>query len=161
MSEASAQFSGHCQCGRARFSIAGRPLLRAYCHCLICQEFNQADFADITVFYRKDVSLEREESVLFRVYKQPPLVRRGKCRTCGMPAIERLNIPLMPRMAIVPSRNIEDARLLPEPSLHIFYHRRKADAQDDLPKYSGFLNSQSRFSIALAGAMLRGTRRNP
>lgn len=154
MSEVHSRPSGHCQCGHARFSILGRPLFRAYCHCLICQEFNQADFADITVFYDKDVSLENEESVMFRVYKQPPMLKRGSCKTCGKPAIERLRIPLMSHMAIVPSQNL-DPNLLPQPELHIFYHRRRSDANDDLPKYSGFLSSQTHFGIAAARAMLR------
>lgn len=156
--EGSIQQTGACRCGKARFSIAGRPLLRAYCHCLICQEFNQADYADITVYYRKDVSLEDESAVAFRVHQQPPLVKRGTCTSCGKPAIERLSIPPMPRMTIVPSYNIADAALLPAPTLHIFYHRRKADADDTLPKYSGFLNSQFRFGLAVSIAMLLGGR---
>ena len=156
MTDGSVLATGTCRCGRARFSIVGRPLLRAYCHCLICQEFNELDYADVTVFYRKDVSLEDEDTVVFRVHQQPPLLRRGKCKSCGKPVIERLNIPLMPSMTIVPSYNVEDAAFLPEPKLHIFYHRRKADVVDNLPKHSGFLNSQSRFGLAVATAMLRG-----
>lgn len=155
MTDALVHKSGACRCGRARFSITGRPLLRAYCHCLICQEFNELDYADITVFYRKDVSLEAEDTVVFRVHQQPPLLRRGKCKSCGKPVIERLNIPLIPSMTIVPSYNVEDAAFLPEPKLHIFYHRRKADIIDTLPKYSGFLNSQSHFGLSVAMAMRR------
>lgn len=156
MSDGSIQKSGACRCGKARFSIVGKPLLRAYCHCLICQAFNESDFADITVFYRKDVSLEDENSVAFRVHQQPPLLKRGQCKHCGKPVIEKLSIPLMPGMTIVPSYNVEEPAFLPEPKLHIFYHRRKADALDILPKHSGFLNSQSRFSLAVGMAMLRG-----
>ena len=155
MPDRSFQQAGACRCGKARFSIVGRPLLRAYCHCLICQEFNESDYADVTVFYGKDVSLEDEGTVIFRAHQQPPLVKRGKCTSCGKPAVERLNIPLMPSMTIVPSYNFKDAAFLPEPRMHIFYHRRKADVADALPKHSGFLNSQSRFSLALVMAMLR------
>lgn len=156
MTDGSVQHTGSCRCGTARFSIVGRPLLRAYCHCLICQEFNESDYADVTVFYGKDVSLVDEGTVIFRVHQQPPLLKRGKCTSCGKPAMERLNIPLMPSMAVVPSYNIEDAAFLPKPAFHMFYHRRKADLSDNLPKHSGFLNSQSRFGLAVAMAMLRG-----
>jgi hypothetical protein len=123
---------------------------------LICQEFNESDYADVTVFYGKDVSLEDEDTVIFRVHQQPPLLRRGKCTSCGKPVIERLSIPLMPRMVLIPSHNIKEAASLPKPQLHIFYHRRRADIADNLPKHSGFLNSQSRFGLAVAMAMLRG-----
>ncbi len=159
MADASIQQSGCCRCGAAKFTIVGKPLLRAYCHCLICQEFNEADHADVTVFYAKDVVLENEKTVDFRVYQQPPLVKRGKCISCGKPALEKLSIPLLPRMIIVPSNNIGNSAFLPEPAFHIFYHRRKADGADSLPKYNGFLNSQSRFSLAVVMSMLRGSSR--
>ena len=152
------QQTGACRCGTAAFSISGRPLLRACCHCRICQQFNQADYADITVYYRSQVALEDERAVAFRAYKQPPLVQRGTCVSCGKPAIEWLRIPPLPGMAIVPSYNIADQALVPAPAFHIFYHRRNADVADGLPKYSGFLNSQCRFSLALISAMLRGGR---
>jgi hypothetical protein len=122
---------------------------------LICQEYNDSNYADITVFYRKDVSLEAEDAVDFRVHQQPPLLKRGTCKSCGKPVIERLTIPAMPRMTLVPSYNVADAAFLPAPGLHIFYHRRKVDVADTLPKHSGFLNSQARFGMAVAMAMLR------
>ena len=153
------QKTGSCRCGIARFSILGRPLFRAYCHCLICQEFNESDYADITVFYRKDVSLEDENSVAFRVYQQPPLLKRGTCKSCGKPAIERLTIPLMPSMAVVPSYNIHEKGFLPKPELHNFYHRRKHDIVDNLPKHTGFVSSQLYFGLAAGKAMLSGRAR--
>ena len=154
------QQTGSCRCGVARFSIVGRPLFRAYCHCLICQKFNESDYADVTVFYSKDVLLEDEGAVVFRVHQQPPLLKRGTCKSCGKPAIERLTIPLMPGMAVVPSYNIQEGSLLPKPELHIFYHRRKTDIADNLPKHSGFLSSQFHFGLAAAKAMLRGRARH-
>lgn len=147
--------SGQCQCGHARFTITGRPLLRGYCHCLICQAFNQAAFADITVFYARDVALEDEGSVAFRAHKQPPLLQRGCCTQCGKPAIERLNMPLMPALVIIPSANLADPALVPPAALHIFYNRRQADVDDGLPKYSGYLSSQLHFGIAAVRAMRR------
>ncbi len=150
------QMTGSCGCGQAKFSMVGRPLLRAYCHCRICQAFNQSAYADIAVFYAKDILLKNEDNIAFRVHQQPPLLKRGTCKSCGKPAIERLNIPLMPGMVIIPSSNIHDPAFLPEPALHIFYHRRTADMTDVLPKHNGFLNSQARFSLALVMAMLRG-----
>lgn len=146
--------TGSCHCGAARFSISGKPLIRFVCHCTICQEFNKADYADVTAFFAKDVVLDRKESVEFRVYKQPPLLKRGTCVICARPAVEHLTIPLFPRLTVVPSGNIEESASLPDPAFHMFYHRRKADMTDSLPKYSGYLNSQFRLIAALITALL-------
>jgi hypothetical protein len=54
----------------------------------------------------------------------------------------------------VPSGNIEESASLPDPAFHMFYHRRKADMTDSLPKYSGYLNSQFRLIAALITALL-------
>jgi len=156
MTEGSEQRTGSCRCGKVRLRISGKPIFRAYCHCLICQEYNQSDYADITVFYRKDVVVQDESTVAYRVHQQPPLLKRGTCTSCGRPAVEKLSIPLMPAMTVVPSYNIANQAMLPAPKMHIFYHRRKADAVDTLPKYSSFLSSQSYFGIAVSLAMLRG-----
>ena len=63
MADSRAQGAGSCPCGTGRFSITGKPVLRFYCHCTICQAFNQADRADVTVFHAKDVALQDPATV--------------------------------------------------------------------------------------------------
>lgn len=156
MSDLAIHQLGSCSCHASQFTVTGKPLMRAYCHCTICQAFNQADYGDVTLFYAKDVVMENEEAIDFRVYQQPPMLKRGKCKHCGKPAIEKLSIPLMPKMMIIPSSNLNDASFLPEPALHIFYGSRKADMEDGLPKFNGYLSSQLQFSFMLIKAMIRG-----
>lgn len=144
--------NGQCDCGSTRFSIQGKPIVRMYCHCTICQEFNNAPYGDITVFRSKDVCLNNDESVVYTRFKSPPAVDRGTCSSCQKPAIENFNLPLMPSLTIIPSVNIKAKAYLPEPALHIFYHRRVDNIDDRLPKYSGFLKSQ----LALMGRLLPG-----
>ena len=146
--------NGQCSCGAARFAVHGRPLLRAFCHCSICQAFNDAAYADITLFRVRDVVLPEKGQVEFRTYRPPPAARRGKCVDCGAPAIELLKLPLAGELAIIPSMNIADHAFVPEPALHIFYHRRVADIEDKLPKYSGYWRSQLAFSCRLLPALL-------
>ncbi len=50
MSEPYKKQESQCQCGSTKFTIQGEPLIRALCHCTICQEFNNAAFADVTIF---------------------------------------------------------------------------------------------------------------
>lgn len=146
--------SGRCSCGAVVFETAEQPIFRAFCHCTICQNFNKADFADVTVYYAKSFHSIDESKINFSVYKQPPLVRRGTCIQCGLPAIEKINIPLMPKLIIVPSNNMDNEGILPDPSLHIFYDKRVSDIDDDLKKYRGFVSSQMAFSLRLMKGMV-------
>jgi hypothetical protein len=61
-------------------------------------------------------------------------------------------------IAFVPSRNFEQRSELPEPSLHIFYHRRIADVTDSLPKVSGYWASEMAVSWLIFGGAF-GARR--
>lgn len=140
---------GQCECGETHFDILKKPIMRVICHCTICQEFNQAPFADIAIFNAKDVSLPNDNKVIFKAYTTPPLVQRGLCSVCNKPAIEFLNLPVMPALTIVPITNIKNSTLIPEPTFHSFYHRRVADAQDTIPKYKSFLTSQAMFMLHL------------
>jgi hypothetical protein len=141
-----------CQCGSTKFTIQGEAIARIACHCQICQEFNKAPFADITIFLSKDVTLQDEKTVSLRKYKSPPAVQRGTCIKCGKPAIEFLDLPLFPSLTIIPSQLIPYGPLLPKLSAHIFYHRRVADIEDSLPKISGAIKSQ----LALSKKLLPG-----
>ena len=131
-----------CQCGKTKFTIKGKPIIRMVCHCQTCQEFNQADFGDVTLFLSKDLELHNEASVNFKTYQKPPAVLRGKCIHCETPTIERLNLPLGASVTIIPSKLIPLGERLPKISGHIFYHRRVNDVNDTPPKISGFVKSQ-------------------
>lgn len=150
---------GGCACGTVGLTTTAAPLLRGICHCTICQSFNQAPFADITVYRARDVQVTGLDGVEFETYRPPPAVQRGKCGACRKPAIEYLKLPGLPKLAIVPSANLAVVADLPEPALHIFYHRRVADATDELPRFSGYLRSQLAFSLRLAGALWRSRNR--
>lgn len=145
----------HCPCGETRFNVSGRPLLRAFCHCTICQAFYQAPFSDITFFRVKDVVGPEEQSVAFNKIWIPPFIRRGKCVKCGKPAINYLEMFPMPRLAIVASANIYDKSFVPAPALHIFYDTRVADIADGLPKYSGYLKSEFAIGHRVMASLLR------
>lgn len=150
------QTNGHCHCDKTTVQIHGKPLLRGFCHCSICQAFNQAAYSDITLFRERDVDYAVDSPVAFRAWRSPPVLQRGKCTACNQPAIEFLHMPLMPKLAIVPSARIADATLIPEPALHIFYDKRVADVDDDLPKYTGYPKSQLAFGRRIVAALVHG-----
>ena len=140
---------GQCQCGQNQISIIGKPLFRCFCHCTICQQYNRAAYGDVSVFRANAVQLSDNSQVNFRAYRSPKILQRGLCQTCNTPVIEKLNVPLMPKLIIVPSANILQFEQLPAASCHIFYHRRVADIDDQLPKHSGYLPSEVAFTYHL------------
>ncbi|WP_170790750.1 GFA family protein [Ruegeria lacuscaerulensis] len=148
--------NGTCSCGQVHFKTQGRPLFRAICHCTICQRFNDAEYGDILLFRAADVDQAGCGEIVYESLKQPPLLARGRCTACGNPALEKLNVPLFPKLILVPSARIVEQADLPSPDFHIFYNHRVREAQDDLPKSSGYLPSQARFTIHLLRGLFRG-----
>ena len=134
-----------CSCGTTAFQAVGSPLFRILCHCTICQRYNAAPFADVVVFRAEDVSLPPPKAVDFETYKPPPNVQRGKCTSCGQPAIEVFAAPVFPHLVMVPRAMFRSDAALPSPVAHIFYDKRVAEANDAYPKYRGFIRSQFAF----------------
>lgn len=155
MNEICSKQECQCQCGDTKFSVHSEPIMRIFCHCTICQEFNEEAFSDVCIFLSKDVQLADKQKVNFKKYKSPPALQRGKCCTCNKPVIEFFNLPLLPSLTIIPSENIPSGNFLLEPSTHIFYHRRVTEINDSLPKYSGFMKSQMALSAQLLSGIFR------
>lgn len=145
---------GACTCGQVQFKMKAKPLFRAHCHCTNCQSFNDANYADIIVLRSRDVSLTGQESIAFENYQKPPLLKRGRCSDCSGVVIEEMNIPLIPSLTIIPAQTLHQTAEMPAPRFHMFYHRRANEIDDDLPKYSGYISSQVRFSTVLLRALM-------
>lgn len=149
--------TAQCECGAAVVSSSVSPLLRYICHCSLCQQFNNAAFVDMTVLPASRVLAPAAGQVNFSTLRPPPNVERGVCASCNKPALERMNLPLVPQIIFVPSKNYVQADALPAPAFHAFYDSRLADADDGLPKYSGYWPSQLAFVRAfIAGAVAGG-----
>jgi hypothetical protein len=146
-----------CECEGSRFEIDGAPIGRFYCHCLICQDFNNRPYADVTMFRAQSVRLADDCVIDFKRYRAFPGLDRGNCAKCGAPVIEFVRPGPLPRLAFVPSQTVPDLGALPAPSRHIFYERRAADVADDVPKSTGYWPSELFLTrMILADAMGSG-----
>lgn len=134
-----------CSCGHTEFTVSGKPQFRMICHCTICQKFNSASHADIMVYRSSQVKAPADGVVVFQTYKRPPNVQRGKCGQCDQVAIEVFDVPLFPKLTLIPAGMFLESVKLPAPKAHMFYDKRQADASDDYPKRHGFLSSQLAF----------------
>ncbi len=150
------QSNGRCACGQVKFKTQGRPLFRAICHCTICQRFNNAEFGDVLLYRPSHVDQTGCGQIAYECLKQPPVVQRGKCTNCGNPALEKLEIPLLPKLLLVPAARIVEQAQLPPPDFHIFYNHRVRDHDDAAPKANGYLPSQIRLSRHLLKGLWRG-----
>jgi hypothetical protein len=144
-----------CPCGDASFALDGAPLLQLICHCRICQALYKAPYADVTVFWAGAIKLGPLEAIEFRRYRLPPALKRGTCVKCAAPVLGFLRLAPMLRLAFVPTKNIKTKEALRNPAMHIFYNRRVHDANDALPKISGYWASEWAVSRALVAGMFR------
>jgi len=131
------------------FEVPGPPLLRLYCHCTVCQKFNDAPYSDILVYRADDVGIPQAASVQFRALRSPPNIQRGKCVKCYGPVVEKFNIPFSLGFTIVPVSAHSGIELLPESVAHLFYDKRVNEHDDSLPKYHGYVSSQLAFAKLL------------
>lgn len=143
-----------CPCGQQQIAVFGQPVMRFICHCEICQKVYAKPFADIVAVRASQVAKPLSPGIRFTKHRPPPAVKRGVCPACNNPVVALL--PLLPGfgLAFVPAANFSPQHVLPDPSLHAFYHRRLADVADTLPKFSGYWASQWGIVSHFAGAWL-------
>ena len=147
-----------CLCGASRFTVAGEPIGRFFCHCTICQKVYRKPFADVTYFWADSVALPDNQPIEFRRYRPPPALRRGVCAKCDNPALSFLGAVRSLTVAFVPSQNFPRPAELPAPDRHIFYDRRVADIADAVPKLGGYWASEAHITRTIFGGLFRRKR---
>lgn len=155
MTSAQSAYGFQCRCGANRFRLQGAPAMRAICHCLNCQEYNQGAYGDFLVYRETQLESVQDTASVYRAFSKPPMVKRGTCTQCAQPVLERVNIPFFPKMIFVPVVNHPDQAALPQPVLQMFSHRKIKEPQGQVPSYSGYLGSEAPFLWKLIGALLK------
>ena len=141
---------GGCSCGTFSFETRKAPTARFICHCLFCQAFTGQPFSDVSVLLSHQIDMKGIDALSFKKYRLPPNLNRGRCTSCGQPAVETMGFrPL--QLVFIPSQNFSDQELLPPAKSHVFYHRRAKDISDSLPKYSGYWPSQIGINRTILG----------
>lgn len=146
-----------CSCGHVEFNVVQKPLVRLCCHCTICQEFNDAAYADILIYNGAAIEAPPEGRVAYKSYKAKSPILRGKCAKCDDAILE--HSVSGPKLWIVPASATPDTANLPTPAAHIYYETRVQDVEDGLPKYEGALKSNLVMMKHLLAAKLFGGRR--
>jgi hypothetical protein len=148
-----------CLCGASQVVVNARPRARYVCHCTICQAVYRKSYADITALRAEDVTLREGHKIQFKEYRSPPAVSRGTCSSCGCPVVGFLSPVPFVRIAFVPAEIYPDQMVLSPPRMYIFYHRRRTDVSDTIPKYSGEWRSQLAAGLYIMFSMFRWSTR--
>lgn len=157
MSQAFTPQEGSCSCCSNTYMINHTPIARFICHCTICQEYTGKAYNDVTVLFKSDLSELDINKTRFRRWKLPPNINRGLCKRCHKPSVEKA---MGGALMLVSTDNYPNVDALPDPAMHLFYDSRVEDIEDDLPKYTGFAQSQTMIVKALAqGVFQRVTKR--
>ena len=142
--------SGGCSCGIFSFETRKPPTTRFICHCLFCQAFTGQTYSDVCALPSQRIDIKGKGALSFKKYRLPPNLNRGRCKSCGQPAMETMGRWPM-QMVYIPSVNFAKPDLLPPVKMHIFYNRRVADIADDLPKYENYWPSEFAITKAIMG----------
>ncbi|KAF8913190.1 Mss4-like protein [Gymnopilus junonius] len=137
MSDADLVHRGGCFCGSVRYQVVGKPILRAYCHCSLCQRLNAAAFI-LTVHFPSSsfrwAHPEPHADALdsYSVSTKPWKVR-WRCRKCGS-TVATNNTKANKWSVYGAQFDRDDAGKT----------TRMVDVQDELGKWTGYENESTR-----------------
>jgi hypothetical protein len=78
-------FTGSCQCGAVRYTVAPGPSLASICHCRMCQRATGGPFAALLKVAAGRVTWRGRP----RIFQSSSIAERGFCAACGTPLFYR------------------------------------------------------------------------
>ncbi|MBL0162590.1 MAG: GFA family protein [Xanthomonadales bacterium] len=125
-----------CRCGTVKVITAGRPVMCAYCHCVLCRDVLGTPMYAATIWRANGVRLMCGAGKL-NMFKHPNgQMQRHFCLVCGdvVCSTNGLGLKSIPNQLIAANH----AGNMPEryrPTVHLHYSSRLMDVHDELPKY--------------------------
>jgi hypothetical protein len=138
-----------CRCGKAQVTLSALPSARFRCHCTICQSVYAADFADVAVFRRGQVTPRAPRQIKWIRIKSITPLRRGLCRDCNDPVLAYFYGIL----AFMPTRTLP-AIALPPVNRDIYTATRTSAVVDDVPKSSSLISAYAGLSLPFLKVLL-------
>lgn len=122
---------GGCLCGAVRFSVSGKPLWSAYCHCESCRRATAAPVAAFVGFDEGCVAFKGDAR---RFFSSSTGVERSYCAACGTPLSYRST--RWPGEIHLYSPTFDDPAAYP-PTFHVHWAERLPwlGIMDSLPKH--------------------------
>ena len=121
-----------CSCGAVEVSLAGEPVLQAYCHCNSCRGWLGAPLHAATGWPTPKAVVTKGADRL-GTYKKTEASHRQFCTVCGSPVL--ILHPAI-GMTDVPAGTIPGFDF--RPTQHVHYGEKVLAVRDGLPKFKDF-----------------------
>jgi hypothetical protein len=131
-----------CACGAVKIQIKSLPLTRLFCHCTICQNASNRDYADDILVLAKDVIIGNTTSIIYKQHTNIFPLQRGQCKHCHSPVVAFSSLLPFVKIAVIPTCFYSSQVNLPDPVAHVFYSNSRIHTDDSLPKYNTYISSQ-------------------
>ncbi|KAI0794970.1 Mss4-like protein [Abortiporus biennis] len=146
------ELRGSCFCGQVTYTVSGKPILSAYCHCTLCQRLTASPFVHTVHFEPSAFTWTHTESENSRLetYSPPskPYKTRYRCKSCGS-GVSSLNSKTNTcsvwgaTFERTPDGKIKAWDII-KPTAHTFYETRMLDINDELSKWDGYEEKSNR-----------------
>jgi hypothetical protein len=126
--------TGTCHCGAIHYTITGKIIRFANCHCEDCRRISGATYSSALVVESSGFSISRGEDQL-TAYESSPGKHRCFCKNCGAPIVARM--ASRPELAIVRAGLLDGEHGL-KPQMHIWVKAKApwCEIHDDLPQFA-------------------------
>jgi len=137
---------GSCFCGGATYTVIGRPLLSAYCHCTFCQRLSHSPFVH-TIHFPDSAFIwthgePHKEALDSFVQPQRPWKTRWRCKWCGCCVASHNSRANKWSVWGAQLERDEEGKIIGwdvvSPTAHMFYGTRLLDINDELSKWDGY-----------------------
>lgn len=109
--------TGKCLCGAVKYTLSGKPLVTAVCHCKNCQRQAGSAFSIIVLAERKSVSIEGDLQTYQDTADSGSRLDRKFCPNCGSAMFSEQ--PEKPDTIIIKAGTLDDTSWL-QPVAHVW-----------------------------------------
>jgi hypothetical protein len=109
--------SGHCVCGKVRYSAEAEPIFTGICHCRTCQRATGAPFAAVVAVPQPSLTVEGTTKQFDGIADSGNPTHRAFCPECGSSIA--LTADVMPGIVMLPIGTLDDASWV-APAMEIY-----------------------------------------
>lgn len=130
------EYALECDCGEVKFSLAGEPRVRGFCHCHDCRELLKIPYHSVTAWEKEQLTLRQGEARVAAFQHPEKRMKRYYCTACGETLFNSnsLDWRIVSQLLIRKCNGGELPEALQSQS-HFFYASRIVDIDDALPKH--------------------------
>jgi hypothetical protein len=125
------KIEGGCQCGAVRYSISGKPVMAAICHCTMCRRAHAAPAVAWAMYQQGQVTFTKAQP---KAFASSPEAKRSFCEVCGTQI--SFTASFLPGLIDITVGSLDNPETV-KPTLHYWHskHLSWAEFADTLPRH--------------------------